>query len=230
MFQCHALAKVLSGVCRRKGYILGLGIALLVCPLWGCNDIASEADKGMKDGDERSSPQTVSGGAFTKSKAWGKSPMSSEEVNDAAKYVQERPDFSSFHLLMALRDQAPGAYSAIPDATKARVLCDALAKETYLNDFGYLHPSEPFDGEAARAILAVGRPCLPFLGNLLSNRQKAPLFGSEGATMSEIYDYRRADFAYRYIVLILGLEPTFAPDSPERDGLITDLQRQLKKQ
>ena len=53
--------------------------------------------------------------------------LSPEEVSTAKGYVLLHPDISSYSLLMALRQQAPKVYSEIPGATKADILCGALA-------------------------------------------------------------------------------------------------------
>ena len=130
---------------------------------------------------------------------------------------------------MALREHAPKRYLGIPDATKAQILCDALAKVTFLDDFGSVGdpPDDAVDREAGRALVEVGRTALPLLANLLGNRSEAPISGSDSATIAWANQYRRCDFAYRYILLILGRKHALHPDLAERDRLIADLQKEL---
>ncbi len=64
---------------------------------------------------------------------------------------------------------------------------------------------------------------------LLEEGENASLFGSEEATESKRFGYRSKDFAYRYIMLILGEQPTFHADPKERDKDIDALKAKLKK-
>ena len=143
-------------------------------------------------------------------------------------YIRDHPDESSYHVLLALRRAGPPEYARIPDAVKAAVLTAALARLIYLNDWGYLDPREPYDGEAAQALLEVGAAAAPLLAPLLDDARPAPLFGSETATMSSMYGYRRSDFAYRYLAKILGLAPGFDADPRRRDPDIAALKRRLE--
>ena len=91
---------------------------------------------------------------------------------------------------------------------RAEILCAALRTQQYLNDFGYLHPTEhSSDGESARALLETGDAARPCLARLLDDRDPAPLFGSEAATIADMYRFRRRDFAYHYLSRILGSRP-----------------------
>jgi HEAT repeat protein len=108
-------------------------------------------------------------------------------------------------------------------------LCDALARQVYLNDWGYLDPGGSHDGEAAVALVELGESALEPLLSVLKDERPAPLFGSEPATLSKTYKYRRKDFAYRYISLIRGTEPSFDPDPAVRDAAIMALESALNR-
>ena len=136
-------------------------------------------------------------------------------------------DYTSYHLLLALREKHKEAYKKVAADDKAAILCSALASLVYFNDWGYLHPREPYDGEAAGALVEVGKPAIPYLKQLLGNREPAPCFGSEIAPVSYLYQFRRADFAYRYLSLILGRSPTFHRRIADRDRDIAALKEQL---
>ena len=153
--------------------------------------------------------------------------LTSEEIEAAREHIQKHQDMSSYHLLMALRECAVDVYTGIPEVIKSKVLCDALGKMLFLNDFGHLGPSDPYDGESAKALVSIGRPSLCCLRDLLVDQHEAMLFGSEEATGASIYKYRRSDFAYRYIMVILGRTPTFPSTPEERDKLIERLQSEL---
>ncbi len=145
----------------------------------------------------------------------------------AAAYLAAHPDQSAYHLLFALRRLAPDTYRQVPAGTRAAVLCAALAQQTYLNDWGYLDLGGSYDGEAAQALLELGQAAQAPLIPLLADSREALLFGSEDATLSTMYHYRRNDFAYRYLMLIRGEQPTFADTPAQRDAAIHTLQQQL---
>ena len=153
--------------------------------------------------------------------------MTSDELKAAKDYIVEHTDSSAYILLMALRKDAPGIYAEVPSEVKAQVLCAALAKVTFLNDFGVLGPSGSHDGEAGKALLETGESGIGCLRTLLGDKGDAPLFGSKDATVSSVYRYRRADFVYRYIMLMRGREPTFPADPAERDMLIGKLRKEV---
>jgi hypothetical protein len=152
-----------------------------------------------------------------------------DDAQAAEEYIHNHKDYTAYHLLFALRKAAPDLYGSIPDSTRASILCSTLQNSRYLNDWGYLEPNESFDGEAAIALLATGRKALDCLKAILDDEREAPLFGTEEATMSSTYRYRRKDFAYRYILLALGRPSRFRPVPSERDQDIRELQKNLKE-
>jgi hypothetical protein len=167
------------------------------------------------------------------SAVWPSEPLSSEEVEAAAAYVKKHPDVSSYHLLMALYEQAPAAYGDISNATKAEVLCDALASVVCVSDFGMLGEgpgtgTEPYNGPAGEALVGLGADASPCLREMLHDRRPAYVEGSRASTVSIRYGYRRADYAYRYILLILGRKYEFLPDLARRDERIAVLQKELR--
>ncbi len=152
--------------------------------------------------------------------------LSPDEVARAAGYVAAHPDASGYHLLLALRRQAPEAYAKLPAATRAAVLCAALGHLTTFNDWGHLG-TLPAEGAATAALVEAGRDALPCLAPLLDDRRPAPFFGSKDAAISS--GYRRADFAYRCAARILGERPRFAASVEARDRAIARLKRALAK-
>jgi hypothetical protein len=146
-----------------------------------------------------------------------------KEISEAVGYIETHPDFTSYHLLFAVRKFDPKAYAKLSAETKARVLCSALVNTVMMNDWGGL----TLDGLAAKALLDTGRAALPYLRPILDNNDSALLGGSSSATVSEIYNYRRADYAYRYASLILSREPMFDYNPEVRDKAIAGLRQQL---
>ena len=141
-------------------------------------------------------------------------------VTQGLAYIRDHPDHTSYHILFALHGHAREAYDALSADLRARILCAALAHVHWMNDWGYLDPDESYDAKVAKALLETGRAALPYLRPLLDNRAEALLFGSEEATLSSLYKYRRNDFATRYAALILSVEPGFDPDPEVRDVAI----------
>jgi hypothetical protein len=141
----------------------------------------------------------------------------------AAREVAARGDASAFHLLMALRESAPMVYEALPAPVRAAVLADALRTQPELNDWGYLEPGGGYDGPAAAALLETGDAAVAPLRALLDDDAPAEMTGSEIAEMAYRLRYRRKDFAYRYLSLLLGREPAFDADPAARDQAIAAL-------
>lgn len=153
--------------------------------------------------------------------------FSDSDAAEALGQLGARPDATSYHLLLSLRRNAPEAYKEVPPETRTAVIADALRTQGNLNDFGHLGPGGGYDGPAARALVEIGEPAIKPLLALLSDARPAPLMGSEEATLSSDHGYRRSDFAFRYLSLLLGREPKFAPTPAERDPAIAALRSEL---
>lgn len=153
----------------------------------------------------------------------------SAEIDMVEKYINAHPDYTSYHLLFGIRERFTTTYSRVPQRAKANILCSALAELNYLNDWSVLDPDYSHDRRAASVLIETGNYALPCLNNLLQDRRPAPLFGTEEATLSSLYKYRRSDFAYRYVSLILGENPVFIPDPKKRDEEIEILIKRMRQ-
>jgi hypothetical protein len=142
-------------------------------------------------------------------------------------YVEAHPDHTAYLVLIAMHRLDAAAYRSVRDSTKAAILVDALGHLVLFNDWGYLDPAGSHDGEAAIALLELGPVAVSMLRRLFSDDRSAPLFGSETATLSSSLHYRRKDFAYRYVCLLLEREPTFDADPAIRDAAIEQLEADL---
>ena len=156
-------------------------------------------------------------------------PLSTRSAEAAEAHIRLYPDWTSYHVLLVLRQDHPSTYARIPLGTRAAVLCSALAIVRDMNDWGYLDESGSYEGDAGKALLEVGPAALSHLRPLLDDRNAAWLSGSKEATMSGIYQYRRADFAYNYACLILGWPRMFDRDPKERDKEIEQLKVRLDR-
>jgi hypothetical protein len=132
------------------------------------------------------------------------------------KYIEDHLDYSSFHVLFALREYFPEKYARTPEGRKAKVLCDALRKARSGADWGILLPEGCHMGPALSALVDIGSYALPYLEDLLDDDSPIRLSGSKEATASIRYDYRRSDYAFLAIVSILGLDEVFNPDPAVR--------------
>jgi hypothetical protein len=150
-------------------------------------------------------------------------------ARDATDRVRAHPDASSFVLLLALRRHAPDVYAEVPAELRAQVLVSALRDLQFLDDFSWMEPGgHGYDTTAARALLELGDAASGPLVDLLDDPRPAPLSGSEPATMSHLYRYRRADFAYRYLCKLLQRDADFAAEPAERDEAIAALRSELE--
>jgi len=159
--------------------------------------------------------------------AWATNPLRPGDIPEAMKYIKEHPDYSSYHLLMTLRKYFPIAYGQITSGQKAAILCSNLTTVIAMNDWGDLVP--PWDDKAAKALLELGKDALGPLLPVLKNNTAARLNGSDEATDSIVYHFRRKDYAYRYISLILGRRPEFSEDVRTRDLEIERLEKIMKQ-
>jgi hypothetical protein len=164
------------------------------------------------------------------SDAYQSASFDSETAHAAAGRILSHPDASSLQLLLALRREAPDTYGELPAALRAEVLVAALRDLPFLNDFGWMEPGgHGHDTTAAQALLELGDAARAPLIPLLDDDRPAPLSGSETATMSSVYAYRRADFAARYLNKLLRRDAPFAAEPAERDPAIAALREELRE-
>ena len=162
------------------------------------------------------------------SDAYQSAHFDADAASAAVARIRARPDVSALLVLLALRREAPEAYRELPPELRAEVLVGALRDLPYLNDFGWMEPDgRGHDRTAAQALLELGDAARPQLAALLDDDRPAPLAGSEAATMSSVYGYRRADYAYRYLSKLIRRDAPFAADAAQRDDAIVALRREL---
>lgn len=136
--------------------LIGAVCLLALLCIAGCGaDRAAETV--MPETLEHAVQEAKAGKTFMESSLSGQT-MTADDAKAAKDYISQHGDSSAYILLLALRKDHPQVYAGISDRTRATVLCDAMKKLTFLNDFGHLEPSESYDAEAAKALLDVGKP------------------------------------------------------------------------
>ena len=170
---------------------------------------------------------SLAGIMLSGSRAYADARFDAAGAGEAAGQIRARPDASSFLLLLTLHREAPGTYRELTPDVRAGVLVDSLRTQPFLNDWGNLGPGGGYDGPAAVALVEVGDPARGPLAELLDDDSPAPLMGSEEATVSTLYKYRRCDFAFRYLCQLAGRDAPFDPDPPDRDRAIDALRMEL---
>jgi hypothetical protein len=148
----------------------------------------------------------------------------------ATKVIRHRPDYRSYHLLMALRTTNLTAYKGIAEKVRASVLCSTLKEQAFFDD--WMGPestiADPDDHcEAEKALIECGMTAIPYLLPLLDDHSDAS--DSEYEEEPE-YVYRRADYAFRYISWILKLPYSFQPEPADRDKDIEALKKKLARE
>lgn len=164
------------------------------------------------------------------------------DIPAALKQVRTHPDFSSLHVLMALRRHHQGVYASIEAGTKARILISCLNQTECADDWSYMsgelgltilprgHLAQPYavDYAAARALLELpAKVTIPQLIEVLQNEEEIVWSGSAEATRSRLERLRRCDLAYRYICILIGVKPEYTRSVKQRDQAIASLMRQL---
>jgi hypothetical protein len=113
---------------------------------------------------------------------------------------------------------------------KVAVLCSALEHVEAANDWGVFSPEESADYASGLMLIDIGTDALPLLKKLLSDNRQVRLYGSRPSTISVKYKYRRKDYAYRYICMILGRGHSFDAEPEMRDKAIEQLLKHWKKE
>jgi hypothetical protein len=152
-----------------------------------------------------------------------------QDVAEADKYLNSHPDYTSYHTLLAFKKCYNAVYYRLPPSIRARILCSALHNTRVMNDWGLLSPEGAYDDLSALALLESGPEAIPLLVPILDDTTKVGVNGSKETTTCSLYRYRRCDYAYRYLCLLLGCEPTFRALPLERDKDIDLLKKNIHR-
>ncbi len=130
------------------------------------------------------------------------------------------PNRSSFLALMAVRKANRDEYAKIAEKVRIPILIDALDNSKYFNTWGLPHL---YWEDAAKAIIESGKPALPGLAKLLTNKHDAPVWGSEEVAEYKKYNYRVCDYALALSLEILQKKQEIPVKPADRDRLIASL-------
>jgi hypothetical protein len=130
-----------------------------------------------------------------------------QDVDRIVERIDESPDIRSYQLLFFLAKKHPKLYANVDKATKAAILCSAMKREVFLNDWGILPTfattERPWVAPAMDLLTDLGPDVLPSLLPLLEDKRPGLFSGSSDATESTVFRYRRCDFACYAGALIL---------------------------
>lgn len=129
-----------------------------------------------------------------------------------------KADHTSLLGLLALKKLDDAIYRSLPPSFRIAVLVDSLRGSKFFNTWGM--PGQ-HGREATDAFVAEGsREAVQALVPLMQDKRPAPVWGSEGARLAKLYQFRVCDYAWA-IVMAMRHEPIALVQNPEqRDILI----------
>lgn len=140
------------------------------------------------------------------------------------------PDYRSFHLLFALKQLAPREYCRLSAKTKAAILVSNLEHVSLSNAWGCLTTlgHRASHDVATQALISLGPVAIPYLEPLLQCADRIDVGGHEGV-VSEAHQWRKKDYAYRFIKILIGQVPLYDASPEVRDELIDGLKEELSE-
>jgi hypothetical protein len=143
-------------------------------------------------------------------------------IERAARTCREYPDYRAFHSLYFLSKVSAREFGKLSSERIAAILFSAFKRRVDLSDFGLLR-NEPVLGPAGELLIGC-QPgdILPELIRLIDDHSMVRLDGSERATASIMYDYRKHDYAYWLLCLAINMEYKFETTPVERARIITE--------
>ena len=136
------------------------------------------------------------------------------------KETLKAPNRSSFLGLLALRKVSPDQYKTLDANLRARILVDSLRTSQNFNAWGIPHL---FWEDGAKAIIDEGPAIEEPLVELLKDKARAPIWGSEGAVEQQKYGYRVCDYAWALLNEIRKTKVEIPVNPADRDKLIEPL-------
>ena len=140
----------------------------------------------------------------------------SKAVPELSSILAEKPFFLG---LLALRQVNLDEYRKLNSQLRIRSLVSSLEHAKFFNAFGVPHL---YWEEAAKAIIDEGRGAKKYLIPLLTNKRKAPVWGSEGTIINKTYKYRVCDYAWKMLLDIDKKEIQIPKSPAKRDSLIKE--------
>ena len=128
--------------------------------------------------------------------------------------------------LMAIAEMSSSALDKISDETRLKIYLDTLQKSGPHNDWGLA--GEYLSG-ASLDLVRIGKKAIPSLIPLLNDTVAAGIWGSEEATVNDLYQNRVCDFTYYLILHILDRVERYFQTPAERDKAIDSLKQNLRE-
>lgn len=150
------------------------------------------------------------------------------EPNQVRLAVIMSPDSSRANALVYLYTDYPDIYASIPNSVVAAILVSALQDAKYVNGFGTLDRMPNSIGVPGKLLVRVGDEALPLLIPLLDDFELVHVWGWDG-TIAVKELHRRADYAFYYVLAILGEEYDYDPSPQNRAWACIALKRRLEK-
>ena len=193
----------------------------------GCASGNQAANKQVSAVEELfSMPDAAMGGYFLDSDLRSKLKSEGGAIGGLISYWR---DASCARALVYLSETSPEDYPMVGKTVQAEVLVAAMRDAEVLDDFGVLISIPDTIGDSGRLLLDVGEEAIPELVPLLDDFRFVRLDGS-GHKSAMLGDYRRADYAYYYIMKILGKEYKYTPNSTLRMWRCLELKSKLMQQ
>jgi hypothetical protein len=127
--------------------------------------------------------------------------------------------------LMQAQIKYPSLYCLLSDEIKESLFCEAFYQAKFSHPIWGDLRSSTFNGSFGRLLISLGNKILPCL--MLSLKDTSPMtWDSEGAGGR---NWRKKDFAHKYMLFTMGEKYVYTTDVAERDSMIEALMARLKK-
>ncbi len=133
-------------------------------------------------------------------------------------------DESAFLALEAIHTLDRDVFHDIDADVRCSIYVAALANARSYNVWGL--PGQ-YVGKAGKHLITLGRSAVPYLMPYLDDRRRAPIWGSEAATVDEEFQNRVCDHAAVLLAAILGIDYEHTKDPSVRDANILRFREQF---
>lgn len=143
-------------------------------------------------------------------------------VEAAVDYILCNANYSSYHLLMALRDQSPDLLNEIPLHFQAAIICHYMRYIKVFNEFDFTR-SGAVESSGGSYLLSLGDVAVPYLKSNLNVNVEVVVAGTSRAMHVHENRYRVCDYCLFYLHVIDGTSFEIPDSIDQRDNLISTL-------
>jgi hypothetical protein len=138
------------------------------------------------------------------------------------RHLLEHP--KDYDYLLNTEFRHPHIYCLLSDELKESLLCEAFYQARFADSgWGDLRSSRRSDNQRERLLIGLGTKMLPCLTLSLKDASPMPWDVTHGT------NWRKKDFAYKYMLFIMGEKFVYTENVAERDSMIEALIARLKK-